>query len=938
MKFPSFAATATLAVLSGFAAPVWGALPQTLTFVAVPSHDYGDVFAIYPTTNATGLVPTVTVVSGPATVSDHTVITTGVGKVTLQATEPGNSVYAAAAPVTQDFEVMRAPATVLLSALAQSFDGTEKRAIATTAPTLLPVIVTYNGSTAAPTKAGSYFAIATINDANYQGFATGTLIIGPGGQSISFGAVPIPTHVFGDVPFTITPTASSGLPVTLNVISGPATLTGNIVTLIGAGTVVLQATQFGNGTYAYATVAQSFEVTKPFAPVLLENLAQVFNGSARAVAASTTPANLLVKLTYNGGAIAPTAPGSYAVVAEIDDANYQGLAAGTLTVAAGPTTGLAAQAISFGATLFANHTFGDPSFTINPTSSSGLPVTTTVVSGPATVSGNTVTLIGAGRVTLLASQVGNGAYSPTSIAQVFNVTKALAKVTIIGIASLSDGTFYLNTTTAPIGLLVTTTYNGSTTPPSAFGNYSILATVDSLNYQGVAGGTLVIGPHAQTIAFSEIPDRTFGDPPFDLQPTATSGLPVVLSVVSGPAFVSGQTVTLTGVGTVILQAMQNGNTNFQATSVTQSFAINAGHTQGPLITVAPFSQTAVIGDTVNFTVTGIGQPAPTYQWFLNSLPIVGATQATLTISNLQPASAGAYTVTLTNAAGVSTTRAATLNLNTALDVAKGRLVNFSARAMSSAGDQVLMVGFVTIGSHKSVLIRGVGPTLKSFGIQNALVDPTLVLYDASGATAANDNWENSNDGGLIPATSARSGAFSLPSGSDDSALIATLNQGVHTISVAGSDGGAGIALAEVYDIDANFDARLLNLSARARVFPGEGQLFAGFVIAGNTAKTVLIRGVGPTLAAFGVRDALADPKLSVFAGSTLVASNDNWETGTSTPEQLMTSSAQVGAFTLLRGSKDASLLITLPPGAYTAQLGSVDNTAGIALIEIYDVQ
>jgi hypothetical protein len=100
---------------------------------------------------------------------------------------------------------------------------------------------------------------------------------------------------------------------------------------------------------------------------------------------------------------------------------------------------------------------------------------------------------------------------------------------------------------------------------------------------------------------------------------------------------------------------------------------------------------------------------------------------------------------------------------------------------------------------------------------------------------------------------------------------------------------------------------------------------------------VLIRGVGPTLSVFGVGGVLADPQISVVSGNTQIASNDNWETGTSTAAQIIAASAQVGAFALPTGSKDASLLITLQPGSYTVVLTGVGNTSGVALVEIYDV-
>ena len=87
-----------------------------------------------------------------------------------------------------------------------------------------------------------------------------------------------------------------------------------------------------------------------------------------------------------------------------------------------------------------------------------------------------------------------------------------------------------------------------------------------------------------------------------------------------------------------------------------------------------------------------------------------------------------------------------------------------------------------------------------------------------------------------------------------------------------------------------------------------------------------------------VTGVLVDPTIAVFSGATQVASNDNWETGLSTAAELTASSARIGAFALTAGSKDAALLITLQPGSYTVQLSGVGNTAGAALVEVYDTQ
>jgi len=130
------------------------------------------------------------------------------------------------------------------------------------------------------------------------------------------------------------------------------------------------------------------------------------------------------------------------------------------------------------------------------------------------------------------------------------------------------------------------------------------------------------------------------------------------------------------------------------------------------------------------------------------------------------------------------------------------------------------------------------------------------------------------------------------------------------------------------------------VSARINVTAGSGVLIAGLVIGGSESKTVLIRGIGPTLSEFGVAGVLADPQITVFSGSTQIASNANWNNGTgaSSAAQLVSTSAEVGAFPLPSGSKDAALIVTLQPGPYTVQVTSVSGATGVALIEVYDTQ
>ncbi len=206
-------------------------------------------------------------------------------------------------------------------------------------------------------------------------------------------------------PFIPFATASSGLPVNVTVVSGPAVLSGPFVTLTGAGTVVLRATQPGNASIpAAAPVEVSFAVFKQNTRVILGGLWAAFDGAPKPVVATTTPAGLVVTVTYDGGPDAPSAIGSYAVEATIVDTRYSGQTRDTLVIAR------TAQAITFAGP--GTKTLGDAPFALSATASSGLAPTFMVVSGPAAVAGTTLTVTGVGTVTLRANQAGDATYAP----------------------------------------------------------------------------------------------------------------------------------------------------------------------------------------------------------------------------------------------------------------------------------------------------------------------------------------------------------------------------------------------------------------------------------------------------------------------------------------------------------------------------------------------
>ncbi len=360
----------------------------------------------------------------------------------------------------------------------------------------------------------------------------------------------------------------------------------------------------------------------------------------------------------------------------------------------------------------------------------------------------------------------------------------------------------------------------------------------------------------------------------------------------------------------------------------------------PVIAIQPLAQSVATGGGTTLAVGASGPGVLAYQWAKNGTALPGANAPALTLAAVGAADAGTYTCVVANGAGATVSAPAELKVVNAIATDPARLSNLAVRT-EIGPSAPLIVGFV-VGrasgpTNKPLLLRGMGPSLASLGFATALPDPRLVLFGESGALAANDNWAGD---AVVAETAARVGAFAFASAlSRDAALAALPSAGGYTMQVASSDGATGTAIAEIYDASTGFsaaEARLVNVSARGEVGGTNGPLIAGFVVAGPTAKTVLVRGIGPTLAGFGVRGALGDPQLTVFRGSALVATNDNWHdapNAVSMPD----AAARVGAFRLGTTALDAALLLTLPPGPYTAQVTGVGGGQGSALVEVYDV-
>lgn len=360
----------------------------------------------------------------------------------------------------------------------------------------------------------------------------------------------------------------------------------------------------------------------------------------------------------------------------------------------------------------------------------------------------------------------------------------------------------------------------------------------------------------------------------------------------------------------------------------------------PVITTQPQSQSVFAGTPVTFAVAATGGGLG-YQWKFNGATIPGATNSNYTISAPTVTSAGSYTVEVTNASGSRTSNAATLAVMPASAEA-GRITNLAIRSQAGTGAQTLIVG-VSIGGAgtsgvKPLLLRGVGPALGAFGVTGALNDPKLELFSATGAKLSeNDDWAGN---ATISTIAAQVGAFAFsPSASKDAALYdPASNSGGYTVWITGNGGATGVALAEIYDATpasglTATTPRLTNVSARTQVGTGGDILIAGFVIGGQTSKTVLIRAVGPTLGSFGVPGALTNPRLELFHDTAKINENDDWGGSAA----LANAFQSVGAFALSPSSLDAALLVQLAPGNYTAQVSGVGGTTGVGLVEVYEL-
>jgi phospholipase/lecithinase/hemolysin len=259
-------------------------------------------------------------------------------------------------------------------------------------------------------------------------------------------------------------------------------------------------------------------------------------------------------------------------------------------------------------------------------------------------------------------------------------------------------------------------------------------------------------------------------------------------------------------------------------------------------------------------------------------------------------------------------------------VASAKALNISTRVLVGTGENVSIGGFIISGTvAKRVLIRGIGPSLTGSGLQNVLVDPTLELFNGANASLAiNDNWKTSQEAEIAATGLA-------PQNDLESAVIRTLPPGQYTAVLAGRNGGSGIGLVEIYDLDAAGDASLANISTRGFVGGGDNVLIGGFIVGSGEGPIGVVRAIGPSLINFGIANPLLDPTIELHNGNgDEIGSNDNWK-------EAQTSAATLAVGLTPADDREAALVAPLNPGNYTVIVRGKNNTTGVALVEAYRI-
>ena len=427
----------------------------------------------------------------------------------------------------------------------------------------------------------------------------------------------------------------------------------------------------------------------------------------------------------------------------------------------------------------------------------------------------------------------------------------------------------VSTALSPSTLSAAVVYYPGFNAPTEAGTYYVLVNVVDNMYYGSQSSVLTILPATQTVSIATPSSLNIGVPA-SLSATSTSNGPISYSVVSGNATLSGSTLTALDSNPVTINATQAGTNDYLAASSTITLTASPIKT---VITSQPASTVTVNqGSSTTLSITATGT-APTYQWYLGSTAIAGATSSTYSITSASSASAGSYSCVVSNTLGSVTSTPVVV----------------------------------------SVIIT---PTITSNPISQLVRSGTSATFTVS-ASGTSPTYQWNLNGTPIPG--ATSASYTV--------TASTSNTGNYTCTIKNA---AGSVTTPAATLTLN-TTHLANLSSRAVV--GASNLTVGFVSTGSVSKSILLRGDGPSLANYGVTGVLANPVLTLYNSSgTSLVSNSTWG-GSSNISSIFT---QVGAFPLTTASNDAVLNQSLSSGTYSAIVTGVNSSTGAAMVEIYD--
>ena len=604
-----------------------------------------------------------------------------------------------------------------------------------------------------PSSLGAMNGTITLNDnaLNAGGSAQSFAVNGTAIQAVPTITFTVPNQTYGVSPFTVSATSNSAGAITYSVVSGPATISGSTVTITGVGTVVLQASQAANGNYTAGTQNASFTVLAAAPTITFTVSNQTYGVSPFTVSATSNSAGAITYSVVSGPA---TISGSTVTITGVGTVVLQAAQAANGNYTAGTqnasfTVSAAAPTITF---TVSNQTFGVSPFTVSATSNSAGAITYSVVSGPATISGSTVTITGVGTVALQAAQAANGNYTAGTQNASFTVSAAAPAITFtVSNQTYGVSPFTVSATSNSAGVITYTvvsgpaTISGSTVTITGAGTVVLQASeAANGNYTaGTQNASFTVSPAAPTITFT-VSNQTYGVSPFAVSATSNSAGAITYSMVSGPATISGATVTVTGVGTVVLQASQAANGNYTAGTQNASFTVSQAT---PTVALSSSSNPSTYNGGVTFTAT-VPPSATGIVTFLDGATSIGTGSvssgaATFTIASL---SGGSHSITA-QYGGNSNYHAATSSAVTeVIDRTPVTVSIISTKNPSIYWDMVTFT-FTFTGSGSAIPTGTATITADGSALTTVTLDGTgKATYSTSATTAGSHNIKAAYNG------------------------------------------------------------------------------------------------------------------------------------------------------------------------------------------------